>query len=151
MKKWMLPGLAAVIVIAGVLPSGASGDPVETRKSIMQSVGAAAGLGGAMMKGEVDYSPAAGKAAIAAMDAAAHAFGAFFPEGTETGDTTASPAIWSDAAGFEAQLAKLQAVTGAAMKASGRSGPSDLEAFKAVMGPVMGACRSCHEGYRVKR
>ena len=129
----------------------AADDPIAVRKSIMQSVGVAAGLSGGMMKGQMDYSPAAGKAAIATMDAAAHSFGSFFPEGSGSGDTTAAPAIWEDAAGFEAALAKFASATGAAMAASGKDGPADLEAFKAVMGPVLGNCKSCHETFRVKK
>ncbi|WP_417684745.1 c-type cytochrome [Roseibium sp.] len=137
-------GLAATSVIA-------AGGPIEHRKAIMQSVGASAGLAGGMMKGEIAYSPAAGKAVIASMNAAAHSFGAFFPEGSDAGDTTAAPAIWSDAAGFEAALAKFAEATGAAMAASGKDGPADLDAFKAVAGPIMGNCKSCHEAFRVKK
>ncbi|WP_417669333.1 c-type cytochrome [Roseibium sp.] len=137
-------GLAATSVIA-------AGDPIETRKAVMQSVGAAAGLGGGMMKGEIAYTPAAGKAVIATMNGAAHSFGAFFPDGSDAGDTTAAPAIWSDAAGFKAALAKFAEATGAGMAASGKAGPADLDAFKAAAGPIMGNCKSCHEAFRVKK
>jgi len=146
--------LAGVLAIGGVTVSGvqAADDPIAVRKAVMQSVGAAAGLGGGMMKGEVAYSPAAGKSAIASMNAAAVSYGDFFPEGSETGgDTTAAPAIWEDRAGFDAELAKFASATGSAMQASGKDGPADLDAFKAAFGPVLQSCKSCHEGYRVKR
>jgi cytochrome c556 len=121
-----------------------------TRQAIMSSVGAAAGLGGGLMKGEIAYSPAAGKAAIAAMRAASLTFGDYFPDGSNTGDTEAAPAIWDNRAGFDAEIAKFAAATGTAMEAAGRAGPADLDAFKAAMGPVFGTCKSCHEGFRVK-
>jgi len=148
MRRLVL-GVAALCLTG--MTAMAADDPVGVRKQIMTSVGAAAGLGGGMMKGEIDYTPAAGKAAIATMAAAAASFGSFFPEGTDAGDTTASPKIWEDAAGFQAALDKFAADAGAAMAASGKDGPADLDAFKAAMGPVMGNCKSCHEAYRVKK
>ncbi|MBD8893564.1 c-type cytochrome [Roseibium litorale] len=151
MRNWLVHGLAAGFVVVGATSVIAAGDPLETRKTIMDSVAAAAGLGGGMMKGEIAYSPAAGKAAIATMAAASHSFGSFFPAGSDAGDTTASPAIWSDAAGFEAALAKFAATADAAVQASGKDGPADVDAFKAAFGPIMGNCKSCHEAFRVKK
>lgn len=145
--------VAAVAIVAGLGIAGsvqAADDPIAVRQDIMSSVGAAAGLGGGMMKGQLDYSPAAGKAAIAAMNAAAVSFGSFFPAGSDQGDTGALPAIWENADGFAAELAKFSAATGKAMEASGKDGPADLDAFKAAMGPVFGTCKSCHETYRKK-
>ncbi len=132
-------------------PAVAAEDPVMVRKILMQGNAAGAGLAGAMLKGEMEYSPAAGKAAIASMNAASHAFGDYFSEGSAEEDTTAAPAIWEDAAGWEAELAKFTSATSAAAEASGREGPADLDTFKAAVGPVLGTCKSCHEGYRVKR
>ncbi|WP_305989698.1 cytochrome c [Roseibium sp. MMSF_3544] len=146
--KFMAIGMVAGLGIVGSVQ--AADDPITTRQDIMSSVGAAAGLGGGMMKGEVAYSPVAGKAAIAAMNAAAVSFGSFFPAGSDTGDTGALPAIWENADGFAAELAKFSAATGKAMEASGKDGPADLDAFKAAMGPVFGTCKSCHETYRKK-
>ncbi|WP_346898556.1 cytochrome c [uncultured Roseibium sp.] len=144
-----------VLCVAALCLSGmtamAADDPIAVRKHIMDSVGAAAGLSGGMMKGQIPYSPAAGKSATASMMAAASSFGAFFPEGTDTGDTTASPKIWEDAAGFQKALDKFAADAGAAMAASGKDGPADLESFKAAMGPVFQNCKSCHEAYRIKK
>ena len=148
MRK-LVVGFAALCLTG--MAATAADDPIAVRKHIMDSVGAAAGLTGGMMKGAVPYSPAAGKSAIATMVAAAASYGAFFPEGTDMGDTTASPKIWEDAAGFQKALDKFAADAGAAMAASGKDGPADLDAFKAAMGPVMGNCKSCHETYRVKK
>ncbi|MEJ8473894.1 c-type cytochrome [Roseibium algae] len=151
MRKPFFGMVLASVASIGATSVIAAGDPIAIRQSIMQSVGAAAGLGGGMMKGEIAYTPAAGKAVIAAMDASAHSFGSFFPAGTDTGDTTASPKIWEDAAGFEAALAKFAGASGAAMAASGKNGPADVDAFKAAMGPVFGNCKACHQDFRVKK
>lgn len=148
MRKLVL-GVAALCLTG--MAAMAADDPIAIRKHIMDSVGAAAGLSGGMMKGEIPYSPAAGKSAIATMVAASAAYGSFFPEGTDKGDTTASPKIWEDAAGFQKALDKFAADAGAAMAASGKDGPADLDAFKAAMGPVFDNCKACHEAYRVKK
>lgn len=142
--------IVSIAIAASLGAAQAADDPIGARQAIMSSVGAAAGLGGGLMKGEIAYSPAAGKAAIAAMRAASLTFGDYFPDGSNAGDTEAAPAIWDNRAGFDAEIAKFVAATGTAMEAAGRAGPADLDAFKAAMGPVFGTCKSCHEGFRVK-
>ncbi|WP_299816698.1 cytochrome c [uncultured Roseibium sp.] len=143
-------GLIAGLGLAGAVAQAAA-DPIPTRQAIMSSVGAAAGLGGGMMKGEIAYAPAAGKAAIATMRAASLSFGNFFPAGSDKGNSDAAAKVWSDAAGFAAQLAKFTAATASAAEASGKSGPADLDAFKEAFGPVLGTCKSCHETYRKQK
>ncbi|WP_223385575.1 c-type cytochrome [Oricola cellulosilytica] len=140
----------SMLAVSGVT-AVASEDPVATRKALMQSNGAAAGLSGGMMKGEIPYNAAAAKAALASFNAAATAFGDYFPEGSDMdANTTASPKIWEDMEGFEAELDKFQTAAAAAMQAAGKDGPADLDAFKAAAGSVLGTCKDCHEGYRVK-
>lgn len=153
MKKFAL-ALSALALSASAVSAGGhltGNDAVDTRKALMQGVGAAAGLAGAMMKGEMDYNPAVAKSAIATMRGAAYAVGAFFPEGTDSvKGTTAAPKIWEDMDGFTMALGKFKADTDAAAAASGKDGPADLDAFKAAIGPVFGNCKSCHEAFRVK-
>ncbi len=153
MKKFALAlsvlALSATAVSAGGHLTG--NDAVDTRKALMQATGAAAGTASAMMKGEMDYSPAVAKAAIATMRATAYAAGAFFPEGTgDVKGSTASPKIWEDFDGFVKAAGKFKADTDAASAASGKDGPADLDAFKAAIGPVFANCKSCHEAYRIK-
>lgn len=143
--------IVSIAFMAGLGAAQADEDPTKVRQAIMSSVGAAAGLGGGMMKGELAYTPAAAKAAIATMRAASVAFGGYFPEGSGSGNTEAAPAIWSDRAGFDAELGKFAAAADKAAAASGKSGPADIDAFKAAFGPVLGTCKVCHEGYRVKK
>lgn len=148
MKKHVLTlGLAAALAI----PALAAEEPITVRQQLMESNGASAAVAGALMKGELPYSPAVGKAVIYSLDATALAFGEFFPEGSlDPARSEASPKIWEDAAGFQAEIDKFIASASAAREASGRPGPADLEAFKTAMGPVMGSCKSCHEGFRVE-
>lgn len=131
-------------------PVLATEDPIATRQALMDNNGASAAVAGAMMKGEVAYSPVVGKAVFAAMAATAQAFGDYFPEGSANAEhSDAAPKIWEDKAGFEAELAKFRKATSAAVEASGKTGPADQAAFMAAAKPVLDSCKSCHEAYRL--
>ncbi|MEM7303336.1 MAG: cytochrome c [Pseudomonadota bacterium] len=146
MKKLFLMLSSATVML--VTSATAADDPIAARKAIMQSVGAAAGLGGAMLKGEMDYNPKAGKAVMTAMHSAAIGIADLFPAGSETGGkTTSSPKIWEDMAGFKAALAKFEADAGEGAS----SDLADKAAFQAAFGKAAANCKSCHEGYRVKK
>ena len=102
----MLIGALAALATPGF----AADDPIATRQALMDNNGASAALAGAVMKGEVEYSPVIGKAVIVALSATAHAYGDYFPEGSADPDRSyASPKIWEDMAGFQATLGKFQA------------------------------------------
>ena len=107
--------IALSLISATATAAFAADDPIAVRKALMQSNGAAAGLAAGMMKKEIDYSPAAGKAAIAALHGTAEAFGEFFPEGSDMGaDTKASAAIWENPEGWQAELDQFKAAAAAA-------------------------------------
>ncbi len=139
----------ATALVALAAPAFSTEDAIATRKAIMQANGASAGLAAGMMKQEIPYSPAAGRAVLTSFNATSMAFGDYFPEGSETGDTKASPEIWSDAAGFMAELEKFQTASAQGAAAAGREGPADLAAFQAAVGPILETCRACHEGYQL--
>lgn len=141
--------LCLALVAGSVAPTAiAAEDPITTRKAIMKSVGAAAGAGGGMLKGEIAFDPKVATLALATMNAASHSFGDYFPEGSDSGmETTASPKIWEDMAGFSEKLTKFQADAQAAVD----SKPATLEAFKTAFGNVAQNCKGCHETYRIKK
>lgn len=149
----MLRSLTVIALALGVsaaavhAQTGNAEDPITKRRALMRANGAAAGLGGAMIKGEAPFSPAAANAVLANFRAVGHTFGDYFPEGSQTGDTEASPRIWEDMAGFQAQLAEFRADAEQAFAAK----PQDLEAFRAAFGAVAENCRSCHEKYRIEK
>ncbi|MCT7373464.1 c-type cytochrome [Chelativorans salis] len=151
MKRFVVScsALSALFITAAAVT--AADDPVAVRKALMQSMAASAATSGAMLKGELDYNPVVAKAALATFNATAHAYGDYFPGGSETGgDTTAAPEIWKDPEGFQEALGKFQTDVAAALEASGKDGPADLAAFQQAVGPVLTNCRSCHEDFRVK-
>lgn len=142
-------GIASLILAAAiVIPAMAAEDLPVQRQAMMGSVGAATGAAAAMVKGEAPYDPRVAALSLRIMNAVANGFGAQFPEGSETGaNTEAKDTIWSDRAGFEAELAKFREATAAGIAAK----PADLDAFKPIFGMVTQSCGSCHKGYRVKK
>ena len=148
MKK--LPIMIGALAIL-VAPAFATEDVIATRQALMDNNGSAAGLAGAMLKDQIPYAPVAGKAVIVALRSTALAYGDYFPEGSaDPARSHASPKIWEDAAGFQAELAKFQTATAAALEAAGKDGPPDKAAFAAAVQPVLGSCKSCHEGFRTE-
>ena len=135
-------GLSAAAVQAQ--QAGNAEDPITKRRMLMRANGGAAGLGGAMVKGEIPFTPAAANAVLVNFRAVGHTFGDYFPEGSQTGDTRALPRIWEDMAGFQAELADFRADAEAAVAAK----PETLEAFRAVFTTLGQDCQSCHEKYR---
>ena len=71
--------------------------------------------------------------------------GGLFPEGSDTGDTEAAPAIWEDREGFDQALQEWADATAAALEAA----PATLEDAKPVLGGVFGTCKNCHDTYRI--
>jgi cytochrome c556 len=73
----------------------------------------------------------------------------WFPKGSgvESGTKTDAKAeVWTDAAGFAAAANRLQVET-SKLQALGAAG--DLTGFKAQVRAVGGACKNCHDTYRV--
>jgi cytochrome c556 len=141
----LIVGLAALSVVAVTAGAYATQDPIMTRKAIMDANGAAAGTGGAMLKGEIPFHPGVAKGVFVTMRAVAYSYGDYFPAGSDQGDTKASPKIWEDMAGFNAALQKFQQDVDAALAAN----PQDIEAFKTAFGQVGSNCKACHDAYRL--
>ncbi len=148
MKNRIL-GTALIAAIAFSTSVTAAGhDPVEARIALMKGVGAAAGAGGKILKGEIEFTPEAALEALTALNTAALALGDKFPAGTD-GDSrsSAAPAIWTDADGFQVAVAKFVADSQAALD----NPPQDVAAFGAAFGAVASNCRACHESYRIRK
>jgi len=139
--------LGSLFVCLAVSAASATEDPIATRKKLMDANGAAAGAAVAMIKGEIPFDAKVAMAALQAFNSVSYAFGDYFPEGSDKGNTSASPKIWTDRAGFEKMLSQFRADTEAAVK----SKPQDLDALKAAMTTIGKDCGACHETYRLKK
>ncbi|MEM6311494.1 MAG: cytochrome c [Pseudomonadota bacterium] len=151
-QKHILSTAFCTIACIGLATAPFAGghSPVEKREAAMGTVGQTTETLGKMLKGEIDFDAAGAAAALAQMQAAVDGFADLYPDGTQ-GQTTnaflASDAVWSDSAGFAAQVAKFQGAIDAAVAAA----PADKAALGAVFGPIGGSCRSCHQGYRTRQ
>lgn len=135
-------GLAAAGAFAQAVPTVA--DPVAARVQAMKNNGFAAGLAGAMLKGEAPFDARVAQAAFRIMNSSATGFGHLFPAGSGGPNSPVKEAVWTDAKGFEAAVNKFLADTTAAVNAK----VADMDAFKAEFGKVAANCNSCHEVYR---
>jgi cytochrome c556 len=131
----VLAGLA--IGVTGVL---AQTDVISERKALMKKNSAHTKGIGAMVKGDAPFDAKAVNTAFTQWGETAAALPKLFPDNSKGGDTRALPKIWSDKAGWNAQIA-------AFAKASAAR-PANLEALKAAFPAVSKACGDCHEGYR---
>jgi len=122
----------------------ADDDPGHERHELMEGVRDAAKPVGAMLKGEADYDQATVMTSLETFASAADQLDGLFPDGSEGGE--AAPAIWEDRAGFEAAIVEWQDATAAAIAAN----PASLGDAKPVLGPVFGACKNCHDNYRIE-
>ncbi len=140
----------ACVVLAvalGATAVVAQSNAISERKQIMKGVGAAAKTGAALSKGSEPYDNAKAQEVFATYASAATKIVNLFPEDSKTGgDTTASPKIWSDMAGFKAAMSKFETDAKAA-----QASVKDLDSFKVAFGGMGKNCGSCHEVYRVSK
>ncbi|MCQ0989769.1 c-type cytochrome [Jiella marina] len=123
-------------------------EAIEKRQQLMEDNGDAAKLGGAMLKGEQEFTADKAAQVFSQMHDIAMKFGDYFPEDSKTGgDTEAAPAIWEQPEEFQAALVKYQEDTQAAMDAA----PQDIDAFKQAFGMVTQNCKGCHEDFRLDK
>lgn len=140
--------IIALLVVAMLTLScgeAAVGGPQQERHELMEDVGGAAKVIGDMLKGETEYDAAAAMGALETFRNVSGKFGDMFPEGSDSGETEAAPAIWEDRDGFNAALRKWADATAAAIEAA----PDTLDAAKPVLGPIFQTCKGCHDNYRI--
>jgi cytochrome c556 len=123
-------------------------DAVEMRHGLMLQMATDLGKVGAMAKGEVAYDQAVASRAAANIAAVASVLSMEqFPAGSEyqaAGDSYALPAIWATPDDFLTKIADLNTAAAAFQTAAA----TDLDALKAGMGALGGACSACHKAYR---
>ena len=131
-----------------VFVNAAAADPIDDRKTIMKERGGILRVIGPVAQGQQPFDAATVIDALERLAANAEAateVDALWPAGSEAGDTKSAPNIWTDRAGFQAASDKFAADAAAAAEAA----PQDLDAFRAVFGPVAANCGTCHEAYRL--
>lgn len=143
MKRAFAFSLVAVTMTVSAL---AASDAIDQRQKLMKSNGAATKDLSGMLKGQTPFDLAKVQAALKVYQDDTAKFMVLFPDDSKTGgDTSASPKIWTDAAGFKAANEKFIAEAKAASLAI-----IDEASFKATIPGVIKNCGDCHEAYRVK-
>lgn len=140
--------VAFAAAAASLMVTGALADPIDDRKELMRERGALMRVLAPIAQGQQPFDAATVLDALEQLAANGQRgvdIDAYWPAGTETGDTKSSPKIWEDRAGFQAAADKFAADTAAAVAAN----PQDLDAYRAVFGPAAGNCGTCHEAYRL--
>jgi cytochrome c556 len=134
--------IASTTLLFAVLGTAAAfADAHGDRQAVMRANG---GAQRALAPLVAAYDAAAVKAqGQILVDNAAKIKAAFAP-GTDQADPGASPAIWTDAAGFNAAADKFAIDAAAVMAAT--DGPS----LQAALTAVNGDCGGCHRSYRIQ-
>jgi cytochrome c556 len=146
MYRILISSTLGILLATGA--AWAESDPILERQKLMEDTRDAAKVIGGMMKGAEPFDAGAAMAAFKVWKNTAEKAGDLFPEGSTMGhETEAKITIWTDRAGFDAQLADF----GAAVDTAIAGAPENLEALKAAAGPVFQTCKGCHEGYRVEK
>ena len=141
--------LVIAISMLSLAASAAFADPILDRQGLMKERGKLVGGLAKIAKGEADFDAAAVLTALQALQVNAEKFDAdaLFPAGSDKGDTTASPKIWEDMAGFKATNDKYIAD----VKAATAAAPADVDTLKAQFDTIASNCGTCHQTYRVKK
>ena len=149
MKKIVTVLAATAILSGGTVVAQEYKNQIKARQGTMWVIALNLGTLGAMAKGEAEYDAEAATTAAESIQAASNIHvPALFPEGSDgemNEGSTAKASISQDIAGFSEKWAALGT---AADKAVAEAG-TGKNALGPVMGALGGACKSCHETYRI--
>jgi len=134
------------IVLAGAWGAGlAAEDPAHQRHEAMETVQESFKPLRAIAVKEAPFDAAVVKKnATTILEKLKEAHG-LFPEGSGGGDSRAKPEIWSDRAGFD------QAMKDAQAAATAMAAVTEEAAFVPAMKSLGGACKGCHDKYRLPK
>jgi cytochrome c556 len=146
--------IAAALAAALATPLAAQTDEaaqaaVNARQSMMTLFSYNLGPMALMAQGRLDYDAATAQAAADNLySVSRHSQERFWPEGTAHGefpDSAARPEIWQNLEEFSTRFGNLQDAAAAMQGAAG----DGLPALQAAVGDLGGACRACHDDFRV--
>jgi len=146
-KTFRVAALAVILSSPVVAAAPAPQDVVNARVAGFKKMGGAMkAIGDQLKSGALDKAKAVAAAQI--ITATAKGQGKLFPAGTGPAagvKTDALPAIWTDRATFDADMAKLIGESGKLVTVAGTG---DAAAIGAQMKAVGGACSACHRQFR---
>jgi cytochrome c556 len=135
---------AAVLAMGGVAQADGY-DPILTRQAGLDLLAQTLGGVKAVVTANGDVKPLEG--AGNAIKKWGAQFPTLFPPGSDTGNTKASPKIWTEMDAFQKAAMKLSAA-GEALATAAKAG--DATAVAAAFKETSEACGACHKEYRLK-
>ena len=143
--------LAAIALLACCAGAGAqfrgADDAIEYRQGALAVMGNHFGRIGAMVAGKAPFDARAAQANAELVVTLARLPWSAFIEGSDKGDTSARPEVWSQPDKFKAAAQRLQDASVRLLEAT-RKGPPD--AVKAAFDETAATCKSCHDDFRKK-
>ena len=142
--------LAALTAAPGTaLADEAAEAALKARQSLMTLIAYNLGPLAQMAQGRIEYDAALAQASADNLHALTrHSQERLWPEGTAQGELDGSralPAIWQDLEEFATRYAALQQAVATVQGVAG----DGLGAVQGALGDLGGACRACHEQFRV--
>lgn len=152
MKRRIISTVLAITVAGTAFAAGHSDRAIQgaikARQGQMQLYQHNLGILGAMAKGDVEYDATAAAAAANNIKAVANLDAmSMWPQGSDMDSvegTRAKADLWTT---FPAVMEQSNAMSAAANAMADAAG-KDLASLQAAMGPLGGACGSCHKAYR---
>lgn len=136
-----LAALGIGAILGGtIIAYGQNQDAISQRREVMKNIATAGSAPFKMTKGEEPFDLAKVQAAIKTYRGEAAKLKDLFPENSKTGDTDASPKIWSARAEFNAAIDTFISTAKAAADAI-----KDETTFKVEYPKVMRSCGGCHK------
>ena len=142
--KVMPSAAAAALVVAATL-AYAQVDVIKARQSLMQANQDALDRIFAMADGRIPFDAAAAQAALTKYNADYATLPSLFPDGSNTADSKALPAVWSNKAAFAAEATKLSNDAKAAAAAATSLAALSSSGLLDVVGRD---CTGCHTQFR---
>ena len=149
MKKTMLMMAAALTFLtSNAIAEEVDADTyIEYRESLMQDAKTHTKGIGNILKGKLPLKDNLLHHARA-LHEVSQMFPSAFPEGSDFGETSTKPNVWTDKAGFSKAAQNNQKAT-AALVTAAESG--DLKTIGNAMADVGKSCKGCHKEYRSKK
>ena len=151
--------VAAVVTLLGVasglaLAQGAAQQTpaekaIQYRQSVFRIVAGNFGPLAQKAQGKAELNDADTRKYAARLASIAEFAADAFPEVSRDGNTKAKPDIWSDRAEFDKLVGDLATQTRALAAVTTRPNATPEE-FKAAVGAVGNACKTCHDKFRAK-
>jgi len=133
-------------VVAGLVAATAAyaqTNVIQQRRAAMKAIGEQTDIAASILKGQAPFSVEKAELVFQTYKDKMVGFEKLFPPGSDTGETKATAAVWSDRAGYDAAIAKFnQAVADNAANGVTEAG------FKAAFTAVAENCRACHQSYK---